>query len=226
LSEYYDEVAIKGLGLAEVDVHRGLLDHERRVRIKDTILEVIDDLAEHGRDATIVGDLEKNPTHVVPAPTAAPNGPTIGATICMAGRGSLDEAAAALLRQLLQQHGHVAQIARADQVSHTKMGELNLRDVKTICLSYLNAESLSHARYLVRRLRRKAPNVKIAVGFWAMSVETAIFNNAVRETGADFVVTTLQHACEILGTESVVSTVTDHNVTSFPPTHKGAHSSK
>ena len=47
LAAYYDEVAIRGLALAQLDVNRGVLEHERRVQIKEAVLGVIDDLADH-----------------------------------------------------------------------------------------------------------------------------------------------------------------------------------
>ena len=47
LSTYYDEVAIRGLALAQLDVNRGALDHARRVRIKEAVDWVIDDLSDH-----------------------------------------------------------------------------------------------------------------------------------------------------------------------------------
>jgi hypothetical protein len=37
LSVYYDEVAIKGLALAQLDVNRGALDHTHRVKIKEAV---------------------------------------------------------------------------------------------------------------------------------------------------------------------------------------------
>ncbi len=47
LSAYYDEVAVKGLALAQFDVNRGALDHDRRVQIKEAIDGLIDDLSDH-----------------------------------------------------------------------------------------------------------------------------------------------------------------------------------
>src|SRR5712672_11355 len=47
LSVYYDEVAIKGLALAQLDVNRGALDHAHRVGIKEAVEWVIDDLSDH-----------------------------------------------------------------------------------------------------------------------------------------------------------------------------------
>jgi predicted PurR-regulated permease PerM len=47
LAEYYDEVAIRGLALAQLDVNRGVLEHARRVQIKEAVLGLIDDLSDH-----------------------------------------------------------------------------------------------------------------------------------------------------------------------------------
>jgi hypothetical protein len=48
----------------------------------------------------------------------------------------------------------------------------------------------------VRRLRRKLPSVQIVVGFWTLSDDEARQVQALRETGADVVVTSLRHAVE------------------------------
>src|SRR3984957_8655027 len=46
LASYYDEVAIKGLQLAQVDLDRDALDQSRLIRIRDTVLEFANDLSE------------------------------------------------------------------------------------------------------------------------------------------------------------------------------------
>ena len=47
LLDYYDEVAMQALLLAQLDVRRGVLDTSRQIRIRDTIAELIEDLADH-----------------------------------------------------------------------------------------------------------------------------------------------------------------------------------
>jgi len=47
LSAYYDQVAIKGLALAQLDVNRGVLNHGERLALKAAIGEIIDDLSGH-----------------------------------------------------------------------------------------------------------------------------------------------------------------------------------
>ncbi len=46
LSSYYDEVALKGLQLAQVDVERGALDHERLTKIRDAVREFTNNLSD------------------------------------------------------------------------------------------------------------------------------------------------------------------------------------
>src|ERR1700722_18459566 len=46
LSSYYDEVAIKGLQLAQADLDRDALDQSRLAKIRDTVLEFANDLSE------------------------------------------------------------------------------------------------------------------------------------------------------------------------------------
>ena len=47
LVNYYDEVALPALLMAQVDLRRGVLDELRQRRIKETIDEVIEDLSDH-----------------------------------------------------------------------------------------------------------------------------------------------------------------------------------
>jgi hypothetical protein len=67
-----------------------------------------------------------------------------------------------------------------------------------ICLSYLEPGSFTNARYLVRRLRRRLPNVPIVVGFWTLSADDAKQAHALRETGADFVAASLRQAVSLV----------------------------
>ena len=187
LVEYYDEVAIGGLALAQLDVNRGVLEHDRRARIKQAVLGVIDDLSDHADEP--------------PPPKAASSGeaatpPHDNIVMCIAGRGSLDEAAAAMLVQLLQHQGTAAHVVPSEAVGTEHLFRLDVTNVDTVFLSYLEPGSFTNARYLVRRLRRRLSNVRIIVGFWTLSDDEARQVHALRETGADLVVTSLRQAVE------------------------------
>jgi hypothetical protein len=77
---------------------------------------------------------------------------------------------------------------------------LEVTDVEMVCLSYLEPGGFTSARYLVRRLRRRLPSVPIIVGFWTVSEDDAQQRDALKETGADLVVTSLRRAVELVTT--------------------------
>jgi len=194
LSAYYDEIAIRGLALAQLDVNRGTLEHERRLQIKEAVLGVIDNLSDHAETAPLPKEGEER--SAAPSPTEIAPSWQGKFVMCVAGRGSLDEAAAAMLAQLLEKHGVGAKVVPNDVVSAANIFRLDITDVQMVCLSYLEPGGFTHARYLVRRLRRKLPQVQILAGFWTLSDEAAGQREALRETGADHVVTSLRQAVD------------------------------
>jgi predicted PurR-regulated permease PerM len=190
LCDYYDQVAIRGLVLAQADVNRGALDHERRVEIKETIRELMDNLSNH--DAVPGGVAGERPAQLPSSP------PTT--VLCVAGRGSLDEAAAAMMAQVLGKRGIGARVVPSHEVSAAKIFQLDPLDVKTVCVSYLEPGGLANARYLVRRLRRRLPEARIMLGLWTRT-QIEVDHNALRETEADLVATSLAQAVELIPPE-------------------------
>jgi predicted PurR-regulated permease PerM len=201
LSVYYDEVAIRGLALAQLDVNRGALGHTHRVKIKEAVDWVIDDLSDHHDAIAPVAGLEEGVTQVAPLPSAlspedlAPSWQGL-AVVCVGGRGSLDEAAAAMLAQLLEKRGLHARVVPSEAVSVANVSQLDVTGVQMACLSYLEPGNFTNARYLVRRLRRKLPQARILAGFWTLTGHEAEERNALTATRADLVVTSLREAVE------------------------------
>jgi predicted PurR-regulated permease PerM len=194
LSAYYDDVAIKGLRLAQVDVNRGELDHERRVLIKDTVDAVVDDLADH---ASSPAEEDANTDGSAASPVIAAEWERC-AVLCIAGRGSLDEAVAGMLAQLLTQAGIGARVVPNVAVSTANLAQLDATGIRMVCLSYLEPGDFTNARYLVRRLRRRLPEARIVAGFWTWSAADAHGREALENTTADEVVTSLQRAVAVV----------------------------
>ncbi len=194
LIDYYDEVALPALLMAQVDLRRGVLDEPRQRRIKETIDEVIEDLSDHvdqppasnpPPEAAEPFALERSDSPSAPSstPSFAPDvelpsadGPRAGLTptqesetpvLCMAGRSFLDEAAAALLAQILGKHGMRATVEPAGALTAGRISRLSAEGARLLCLSYFDADlNTPGARFAVRRLRRRIPEVKILAGFW------------------------------------------------------------
>jgi hypothetical protein len=181
LAAFYDEVAIGGLTLAQLDVNRGVLGHEHRVLIKEAVDGVVDNLADHApwpipKEGENRGGLMPQifPSEQLPPPWQGT------AVLCVAGRGSLDEATASLLAQLLHKHGIGARVVPSDAVSVPNLFSLEVTGVQMAFLCYLEPGSFSNPRYLVRRLRRKLPRATIVAGFWTLKREEAEERSALR----------------------------------------------
>jgi hypothetical protein len=112
----------------------------------------------------------------------------------MAGRSFLDEAAAALLAQILGKHGIEATVEPAGGGLGTgRISRLSTDGAPMVCLSYLDADlSPAGARFVVRRLRRRLPEVKILAGFWQSGPGPA--SELCAKTKADFCATSFKDA--------------------------------
>jgi hypothetical protein len=207
LSTYYDEVAMLGLKLAQNDVTRGALDRVQAEKIKAAVLEVVDDLAE--QDGKPVDETTHDPeaAAVVEASDEAvpdlaivrheglgPEWQADAPVLCVAGRSPLDEAAAAMLAQLLGKYGLGARVESADAVATMNILRLETSGVAMVCLSYLDASSLAHMRYTIRRMRRRLPAAQVLLACWKADVDPTTLRDS---TKADVVATTLAEAVRL-----------------------------
>ena len=218
LSNFYDEVMIRALTLAQEDVRRGVLDGEQQGLIRAAAEEVIEDLSDYD---DVMPEPEKTLTDVIlpkgprptdkqeeaaPAPSIAPSfepselppawqGKPV---LCVASRTDLDAVAAYMLAQLLGKHGIGARVI---PWAATTAGNLSLLDetgVELLFISCLDPRLSTHVRYLVRRLRRKFPKAKIVVGFWTQTSDT-IKREIIDGTGVELLVSSLGEALELAG---------------------------
>jgi predicted PurR-regulated permease PerM len=177
IAAFFDEVAIPALILAQADSDRGVLAPHRRAIIAEGFAAILDNLAEDGL--------------VDPRPAGDRDGATIA---CIAGRNELDLAAAWLLQHLLRQRGHRAAVFSPDAVSTFNIDRLPPRGVAVVCLSLLSTSSTARARYLVRRIRRRARRARIVIGFWGQGGAEFSVDEATVATASDRVVTSLSAA--------------------------------
>lgn len=217
LSSYYDEVALKGLQLAAYDAERGAIRHQQLERVRNTINSLTHELA--GYDDSDPSPADKQPAGtpkdqremsraappatVSKPPRLAPpwQGPT--PVLCLAGKGPLDESAAAMLAQLLEKHGLGAKVASYNAASRDAIASLDVTGTAMICISYLDIRgSPSHLRYLLQRLRRRMPGIPILVGLWPADDEVLQDKRLQTTVGADYYVTSLREAVNVCVTEA------------------------
>ena len=213
LSAYYDEVALKGLQLAANDAQRGVLGHEQLDRVKATVKVLVNGLADHDDKQPLASaaddgavarpDDERaiphnpDPRSAAPAEEEAPP-PWRGASavLCIAGSGPLDEAASAMLVQLLDKHGLGGHLVGYAEVSREGIETCDVEGVAMACVSYLDISgSPAHLRYLMRRLRQRLPpGTPILVGLWP-SGDAALSDGETKAViGADYYTSSLSEA--------------------------------
>jgi predicted PurR-regulated permease PerM len=205
LSDYYEKVALKGLKLAHDDMKRDRLPITRLAEIRDSVVELIDDLADQDDDARD-GDSNDTETEaainasIVPMPELPflireglpPEWQAEQPVLCVAERSDLDEAAALILAQILSKHGLGARVAKKEDVSSAGIFRLDGEGVALVCVSALDDASPAYTRHVVRKLRRKIPQAKILVCHW-MAENDAVTKNAGK---ADAIATSLSAAAQ------------------------------
>jgi predicted PurR-regulated permease PerM len=188
LTSYYDEVALKGLQLAQADAERGALDPERLAKIRDAVSEFATNLSEQDdrplpkvRSTTDAEATSAVETVAEDAPYE--NLPVLSKeelpaewqgeypVLCVAGRSLIDEAAAIMLGQLSTSHGIAARVEAAEALSNANIFRLETAGVAIVCLIYMDASGPAHMRYSVRRLRRKLPKATIILGCWMKDMD-------------------------------------------------------
>ncbi|MGX7744955.1 AI-2E family transporter [Rhodopseudomonas parapalustris] len=219
LSSYYDDVALKGLQLAQADLDRDALDAVRLTRIKETVQEFTEDLTdeidqapdgdEATTDAEAAAAVEVAPVDhadddiaVLKPADLKPGWQGAAPVMCIGGRSQLDEAAALMLAHLCRVHGIGARVEPSSALSTKNIFGLDVSNVALICLSYLEASNTTHIRYAVRRLRRKAPHAKIIVALW--SAETPQLADTNESAQADATVLTLRDAVKFCVEEAII----------------------
>ena len=180
LSVYYDEVALRGLQMAANDSVRGVLTDDQLAHIQNAIGAVVTDLANQADEGTRV-----------------PDGASPGTVLCVGGRGPLDEAACAMLAQILAKRGLHARVVSRDAVARGAIDTLDVSGVGVICVSYLETTgSLSGLRYLMRRLNARAPGVPTLVGLWQADVTVMQEERLKSVIDVDHTTTTLRAAVD------------------------------
>lgn len=145
--QYYEEILLAALALAQRDAERGRLDEKRLDNIVETVTAVVEDFSD--RDGSIAARNR-------PEETGSP-GPQDGkvvrlrgsapSVICMPGLGKLDEAAAIVVADALNLEGVAARAVSADAVLSPEADSAAM-----ICICFLEELSEARMRYTIRRL--------------------------------------------------------------------------
>ncbi|RJT29275.1 AI-2E family transporter [Mesorhizobium waimense] len=175
LVDFYDKVAIPALLLGEQDRVRGVMDEQQRQQVAASALTLVANLDDSAQEEAAEED------ELTAADEAATNGGKDAAgeaeaelpdgtgmsVLCAGGRGELDDAAAAMLAQVLEVQGATVSKASFADMEPAGIRRLELDAVDSVVVGFLNRDSVKHARFLVRRLKRARPALRVGIVFWS-----------------------------------------------------------
>jgi predicted PurR-regulated permease PerM len=225
LASYLDSVALGGLKLAERDAARGALDVEQSDRVAATVKEMLDNLEdfephrwftrrkrkpENGKNgkeeeaglASLEAAAEDEEEHDLPKverPELAPGWAVDEPVLAIGGRSPLDEAAGAILAEILKKRGLATKALPPEEISAGHIASLANTEAKLVCLSYLGlGAGPALIRYVVRRLRRILPSgTKILVCYWSDEGNKGATKAMLETAEADAYATALPEAVEL-----------------------------
>ncbi|HEY5819741.1 MAG TPA: AI-2E family transporter [Mesorhizobium sp.] len=200
LVDFYEQVGIPALLLGEQDRQRGVMTSERLRGFAAAARDLVADLQEVADEEEEEEDMpasrdpkDKSAASHHPG-TELPEGDG-KRLLCVGGRGELDDAASAMLAQVLEVQGATAAQATHAMIELGKLADLSLADVDTVIVTYLNPASVAQARHAVRRLKRRKADLR--VGLLVPNVHgSSIIESAMtaEKLNADFVAGTLSEA--------------------------------
>ncbi len=176
IEKAYDALLLPALNYAESDRLEGRLTQDEERAIVDTTRELLTELAEQAR-------------------AAAPNGNGTGAgripILGWPAGGAADVLALRMLEQLLTGSPFALEVLNEPVLSSEVVALARDRGFRAVCVADLPPSPPLKTRYLARRLRAAAPDLKLLIGRWAPAALADETDEELRAAGADHVDKTL-----------------------------------
>jgi predicted PurR-regulated permease PerM len=162
LIELYDSVLIPALSMAEQDRHKGAIDAAREEFLFLSVNEMIAEFSEYQpADAS---------TEAGPAPALQAAEHVDARIICIAAHDQADEITAAMLAQLLEQHGFTTlSFSRPGASPNEWLALVGAGPSDIVCISALPPYAFAPARAMCKQIRERFPRLKVVVGVWGFS---------------------------------------------------------
>jgi predicted PurR-regulated permease PerM len=179
VDDVYDRVLIPALNAAKLDRLQGSLAPDDEAFVMMATREIVDSL-DLGRPLDGQG-LERGD-----------DGDAASVTVlgCPA-RDEGDEVALFMLSRLLPETCCRTEVASSAMLSSEMVALARATRPAVICIATLPPSGLSHARYLVKRLRAAVPEATVLVGRWGRNGDPEEIRTPILGAGADAVATTL-----------------------------------
>lgn len=216
LADYYRDVGIPALLLAQNDYARGVLTRETEDRLTRVAANMVTDLQpivqEELDETPATGDVIDGKADNTGANGAAMDNDTLDGVglriLTVGGRSGLDDIAAAMLAQAFETEGATVSTRSHDDLAPSRFSQVAISDLDCLVLNFLDSRPSRVSFLHVRRIKKAAPHLRVGIVLWVMPPETAGADDiAIRaaqadpakileaeEIGADFVTTTMEGA--------------------------------
>ncbi|WP_375451876.1 AI-2E family transporter [uncultured Devosia sp.] len=165
---FFDDIAFPVLRLAEADRARNLTDVASRRLVADGMAALVREF----EPDEVEGD--------EPAGTPAVR------VLCIGGRTELDSAAANMLAQVISQEGITTKVLPPISVRPEGIAHIDLEGIDAVCIAYLDANPRTYAKFVAKRLKRRAPQLRVIACFANVPPSA----NDISQLGLDAIVAT------------------------------------
>ena len=211
---YFDHIVLPGLVMAQIDVRKERLGPDRVDAMGQLIEELIDELSDVEMAPETGEDAEKSSSDLrLLTPEELKQDWRVAAPVLAVGvRNALDRAAASILAHLLIEHGVGTRVVGLEEVSPARVGDLDVRHARLAVLSQLDASHApAHARLLMRRLRRRNPELRFLIGAWNESgPDNAPAAEETVSANSELAAITFRQALEVIVREAQAAPRTLH----------------
>ncbi|MGH9587001.1 MAG: AI-2E family transporter [Acidobacteriaceae bacterium] len=174
----YDHVVLPALILSEQDRHKGVLDNVRGPWLYQSVTELIAEFTdyqpendeEEPDDESTPGKQRREESEAEPPAVARP-------VVCVPVDDEVDEIAATMLAQLLEQRGHGTMLLHTASLTPEILSRLAQESDTAVCVSAVPPFAFAQARKLAQSLRDSLPHNPIVVGLWGGDGEKETLRN-------------------------------------------------
>jgi methylmalonyl-CoA mutase cobalamin-binding subunit len=192
LAEFYEDVFVPALLLAEQDRHKGSLPEARQRFIVQSSRELIEELErqdELARETAAPDEAEKEQ----PEPAKMPALPTV---LGVPARDEADEIVASILSHLLRRRGITAAVTPLSVPIDDAFKAADRSEVRVAFISALPPSAVGAARQMGRRLHARSPHTPVLMGVWRHRASLEELERRLQGSQPDEIVTTLADAVE------------------------------
>ena len=175
LTEFYDQIAVPALAMAEHDRHAGTLAERRQQFLIETMHDLLEELG--GRiEAKELADGKKQTVLCVPAQDEA------------------DELTAMMFAQVLTEAGVPAEASGVAETIGNVVDRIRKEQIQIVCLCGIPPAAVAGVRRKCRQLRDRRIRAKVLAGIWDSSKSTTAVERHFASVCPDLVATTFSDA--------------------------------